>query len=106
MTSLERERKRIEPIDMEIYYDGIRSVAIDYSPQYTQSQLSSKDPLVLHLKYEPYEVRDAAQNLKNNKYTRPYKSVTAERTKIMNSFPWLQSHLVGLGGQLSSSLPK
>ena len=75
---------------MEIWFDG-RSVAIDYTVPNTLI-LKHRSPGV---KYEPYEVRNAAQNLKNKKYA---DLANEQKTKIMNSFPWLQSHLVGLGG--------
>jgi hypothetical protein len=64
-----------------------KTVAIDYTVPYILD-LKQRSPGV---KYEPYEVREAAENLKNNKYT-PMR--TSRETKIMNSFPWLQSHLV------------
>ena len=58
--AIESERKRT---DMEIWFDG-RSVAIDYTVPNTLN-LKQRTPGV---KYEPFEVRIAAQNLKINKY--------------------------------------
>ncbi len=45
--------------------------------------------------YEPYEVREAAENLKLEQQVCGPRE---ERTKIMNSFPWLQSTVMSLGG--------
>ncbi len=58
----------------------------------TQSPIHSISSKDLGNKYEPYEVRDAAQNLKN-KY-----ADLARGTKIMNSFdPLVAESLGGLG---------
>ena len=56
----ERERKRT---DMELNFDG-RRVAVDYTVPNT---LTVKQRTAGN-KYDPYEVRNAAQILKNNKY--------------------------------------
>ena len=78
----ERERKRT---DMELNFDG-RRVAVDYTVPNT---LTVKQRTAGN-KYDPYEVRNATQILK-------------EHATIMNLFPWSQSHLEGLGTRLSSS---
>ncbi len=88
----ERERKRT---DMELNFDG-RRVAVDYTVPDT---LTVKQRTA-GIKYDPYEVRNAAQILKNNKYADVPRS---QGTTIMNLFPWSQSHLEGLGTRLSSS---
>jgi hypothetical protein len=86
----ERERKRT---DMELNFDGRRAV-VDYTVPNT---LTVKQRTAGN-KYDPYEVRNATQILKNNKYADLARNVT-----IMNLFPWSQSHLEGLGTRLSSS---
>ena len=88
----ERERKRT---DMELNLDG-RKLAVDYTVPNT---LTAKQRTVGN-KYDPYEVRNAAQILKNNKYA---DRSTSQGTTTMSLFPWSQSHLEGLGTRPSSS---
>jgi hypothetical protein len=76
-----------------IRFDG-KMLAVDYSVPKSLT-LRQRMP---GLKYEPYAVREAAEKLKTNKYADLARNVT----KIMNSFPWLQSHLEDLGTEASS----
>ena len=86
----ERERKRT---DLELNFDG-RKLAVDYTVPNT---LTVKQRTVGN-EYDPYEVRNAAQILKNNKY-----ADLARNNSTMSLFPWSQSHLEGLGTRPSSS---
>jgi hypothetical protein len=81
---------------MEIWFDG-RSVAIDYTVPNTLN-LKQRTPGV---KYEPFEVRDAAQKLKINKHA------DLARNKNHEFVPLVAESLGGLGGgRLSSSSAK
>ncbi len=72
---------------MEIWFDG-RSVAIDYTVPNTLN-LKQRNPGV---NYEPYEVRDAAQKLKINKYA------DLAKNKNHEFVPLVAESLGGLGG--------
>ena len=88
-----KSESAIKRTDMELNFDG-RRVAVDYTVPNT---LTVKQRTAGN-KYDPYEVRNAAQILKNNKYMR-----TSQGTTSMNLFPWSQSRLEDLGTRLSSS---
>jgi hypothetical protein len=73
-----------------------RRVAVDYTVPNT---LTVKQRTA-GIKYDPYEVRNAAQILKNNKYADLARNNNHEFVPLIN---WSQSHLEGLGTRLSSS---
>ncbi len=80
------ERKRT---DMEIWFDG-GSVAIDYTVPNTLN-LKQRTPGVKYI-YAPLRSSECSTESQDQQVHR-----TSRGTKIMNSFPWLQSHLVGWG---------
>ncbi len=81
--AIESERKKN---DMEIWFDG-RSVAINYTVPNTLN-LKQRTPGV---KYDPLEVRSAAQNVKINKYA------DLARNKNHEFVPLVVVSLGGLG---------
>ena len=92
----EKERKRT---DMELWFDR-SSVAVDYTVPNTLNHLKQRTP---GFKYAPLD-RSAIK--RQHRVSRLASMQTSRGTKIMNSFPWLQSHLLGWEGWLSSSSEK
>jgi len=78
-----KERKRT---DLELSFDGKRT-AVDFTVPNTL-KLKQRTP---GLVYEPYEVREEAENLKNNKY------VNLARNKYHEFVPLVAESLGGLG---------
>ena len=78
-----KDRKRT---DLELSFDGKRT-AVDFTVPNTL-KLKQRTP---GLVYEPYEVREEAENLKNNKY------VNLARNKYHEFVPLVAESLGGLG---------
>ncbi len=91
----ERERKRT---DMELNFDG-RRVAVDYTVPNT---LTAKQRTAGN-KYDPYEVRIAAQILKNNKYADLAKNNNHEFVPLGRTLGGLGNAAVKLFGEVARS---